>query len=131
MPILSVDAERGSVLLNVDGAVENWTSNPEDPWMVNDAIASVDEYINKVDMGITGDGFHARCSIYEALLYLPPAPFANEYMREMRKRQGFVSDRGPSFLHILGESNNGKSVFLFLTEEFVTAQAILPPFRIC
>ena len=121
-----MDLERGRVLLNVDGAVESRTAPPDDPGLVDEALASVEEYIGTVALGDTADGFHARCSMYEALLYMLSAPFANEYMKELRRKQGFVSSRGPPFLYILGESNNGKSVFLKYALKLITGHNIEP-----
>ncbi len=126
VPLMSVDLARGSVLINVDGRVEERTARTESAEQINEALASVEAYINTVDLGVSTDRFHAKCSMYEALLYMLSAPFADEYMREFRKRQGFVSSRGPPFLYILGESNNGKSVFLKYAIKLITGHNIEP-----
>ena len=126
VPLMSVDLPGNRVLVNVAGAVEVRTESPENPELVDEALASVEDYINTVDLGVSSDGFHAKCSMYEALLYLLSAPFANEFMKELRKRQGFVSSRGPPFLYILGESNNGKSVFLKYALKLITGHNIEP-----
>ena len=126
VPLMSVDLARGSVLINVDGRVEERTARTESAEQINEALASVEAYINTVDLGVSTDRFHAKCSMYEALLYMLSAPFSDEYMREFRKRQGFVSSRGPPFLYILGESNNGKSVFLKYAIKLITGHNIEP-----
>ncbi len=87
VPLMSTDMAKGCVLVNVDGRVEDRTERAESPEQIDEALASVEAYINTVDLGVSTDGFHAKCSMYEALLYMLSAPFADEYMKELRKRQ--------------------------------------------
>lgn len=126
LPLLRVDASRREVVLGLDGEVRTLTTPPAAPEILAGALAHVEEYLNTVDLGQTPDPKFAKVSMFEALLYLFAAPFADLYMRAKRRRYGVIDSRGPRFLYIYGPSQNGKSTFLRFALKLIAGRTVEP-----
>jgi len=123
---MRLDLERGVVRANIRGTVEDLTTPPTDPDEVDAALAHIEGYIDTVELGVSPDPLLAKKSMYEALLYVLAAPFANERMRATRERHGVVTSRGPKILYITGPSSNGKTAFLKFAMKILTGLNINP-----
>jgi len=126
IPVLSVDRERRELRLGLDGAVHVLSEPLPQPAAVVAALEHLDGYFNTVDLGQALDARFAKVSMFEALLSILSAPFANEYMRLKRRRYGIIDSRGPRFLYIYGQSHNGKSTFLRFALRLIAGRLIEP-----
>lgn len=118
--------EKKEVRLGMDGTVEILTEPLPDPSAVGSALEHLEGYLQTVDLGQAPDPKFAKVSMFEALLYMLSAPFANEYMRLKRRRYGVIDSRGPRFLYIYGPSQNGKSTFLRFALKLISGRMVEP-----
>jgi len=125
-PLMRVDLEQEQILLGINGSVVSLTQALPDSSEVNRALQHIEDYVNTVDIGQALDPNFAKTSMFEALLYVLSAPFANEQMRDRRRRYGVIERRGPRFLYIYGPAQNGKSTFLSFALKLLTEQIIQP-----
>lgn len=126
VPVMRADAAKAEVRLGLDGEVKVVTAPLPEPAAVDAALAHLESYFGTVDHGQAPDPRFAKVSMFEALLYLFAAPFANEYMRLKRGRYGAIDSRGPRFLYIYGPSQNGKSTFLRLALRLIAGRSFEP-----
>ena len=126
IPFLRLNAERGELLLGLSGALKILTEPPPTPSDVSEALAHIEDYIQTVDSAKSTDPLYAKISLFEALLYMFFAPFAQEYMKAKRTKFKRADVRGPRFLYIYGPSQNGKSTFLRFALRLLTGTEIEP-----
>ncbi|MBI3553249.1 MAG: phospholipase D family protein [Elusimicrobia bacterium] len=126
VPVMRVDAAKGELRLGLDGEVRVVSEPLPEDKAVDAALAHLESYFETVDHGQAPDHRFAKVSMFEALLYLFSAPFANEYMRVKRSRYGAIDSRGPRFLYIYGPSQNGKSTFLRLALKLIAGKSFEP-----
>jgi hypothetical protein len=93
---------------------------------VNNALQHIEDYLNTVDEAQAWDPKYTKTSMFEALLYILSAPFANEQMKDKRRRYAVIDRRGPRFLYIYGPTHNGKSTFLTFVLKLLTGQIVEP-----
>ncbi len=124
VPLLLVSKERKELLLGIDASLAPLSEAPPAPATVNQGLELIESYINSVDLAESANPLSAKTSMFEALLYLFFAPFANEYMRAKRARYGLIDTRGPRFLFIYGPSHNGKTTFLKFALKLMTGQVM-------
>ena len=127
MPLMVVDLERREVRLGFDGAVHTLTESLPDRETVDGALNHIEAYLDTVDLGQCPDPPFAKASMFEALLYVFYAPFANHDMKLKRIRFGNIDSRGPRFLYIYGPAQNGKSTFLEVIDAMISSYAIKTP----
>jgi len=125
-PLLRFDRDREELRLGLNGSVVSLTAPLPDTSQVNQCLQHIEDYIHTVNLGQTTDPTFVKTSMYEALLYILSAPFANEQMRIRRRRHGVIDRRGPKFLYIYGPSQNGKSTFLRFILKLLSGDFILP-----
>lgn len=126
IPLMRVDIEREEIRLGVNGSVLSLSEAIPDSTLVNQCLQHIEDYLHTVDFGQSPDPKFAKTSMFEALLYVFFAPFANEYMKNKRNRYGIIDQRGPRFLYIYGPSQNGKSTFLRFALKLLTGHMIQP-----
>jgi hypothetical protein len=126
VPLMRVNAAKNELWIGIRGNIERIDSPVGAPEEVREALADVEAYIETVDLGQCLDPMFAKTSMYEALLYLMAAPFANEQMREMRRRYALVNKRGPRYRYIYGPAQNGKTTFLRYGLKLITGNLIEP-----
>lgn len=126
VPLMRVDLVRQEVMLGINGSVNTCTEPLADASSVNKALEHIETYLHTVDWGQSADPQFAKTSMFEALLYVFSAPFANEHMKIMRSRYGLLDTRGPKFLYIFGPSQNGKTTFLRFALKLLTGHHIQP-----
>lgn len=126
IPLMRIDLEKREVRLGIDGKVSVCTEPLLDKQIVDDALENIETYINTVDLGQTSDPVFVKTSMFEALLYILSAPFANKYMKLRRQKLGIVNKRGPNFLLIYGPSGNGKSFFIRYCLRLLSGRFIEP-----
>ena len=124
VPLLLVSRERKELLLGINASLEPLSEALPSPATVNQGLELIESYINSVDLAESANPLSAKTSMFEALLYLFFAPFANEYMRAKRARYGLIDTRGPRFLFIYGPSHNGKTTFLKFALKLMTGQVM-------
>lgn len=122
VPLLLLSTQKRELLLGIDASLVPLTAPLPDSATVNQSLESVESYLNTVDFGESADPLCAKTSMFEALLYMLSAPFANEYMRAKRARYGLIDTRGPRFLYIYGPSRNGKTTFLRFSLKLLTGR---------
>jgi hypothetical protein len=125
-PLMRVDLERQQMWLGINGTVLPMAEPLPDAGQVNDALQHIESYVNTVDLGQAPDPVFAKTSMFEALLYMLAAPFANEHMKDRWSRFGGFAQRGPRFLYIYGPAQNGKSTFLRFALKLLTGRAVQP-----
>ena len=125
-PLMRVDLEREETQLGINGSVLSLSEAIPDSILVNQGLQHIENYLDTVDFGQSPDSKFAKTSMFEALLYMFFAPFANEHMKNMRGRYGIIDRRGPRFLYIYGPSQNGKSTFLRFALKLLTGHMIQP-----
>ena len=127
VPLMQVDVFKGALSLGFRGDIRRIDAPPASATEVFQALAHVEDYVNTVDLGQCPDPMFAKTSMYEALLYLMASPFANEQMKERRRRLGGTGiRRGPQFLYIYGPAQNGKSTFLRYFLKLLTGSLVDP-----
>lgn len=126
LPPMYVNLEKSEVVVGVNGTINLRTAPLPEPAVVNRALEHIETYFNGVDTAQTLDATYAKMSMFEALLYLFFAPFANEYKRAKRKHYGIADPRGPRFLFIYGPSYNGKSHFCQFALKLLTGHVVQP-----
>lgn len=126
VPLMAVDMEHREVRLGINGVVVKRTQLPEDREAVAQALEQVEAYLETVEGGKALDKGFAKASMFEALLYILAAPFAHEHMKVKHRRYGVVDPRGPRFLYIYGQSQNGKTTFLRFALKLLTGEIIDP-----
>lgn len=126
VPPMKADLDRRQVVLCIRASVKVLTEPLADSLEVNEALGHIEDYLNTVDWGETGEPDFVKASMFEALLYMLTAPFFHEYMKIKRSRVGLVDRRGPRFLYIYGPSGNGKTTFLRFALKLLTGEDILP-----
>ena len=125
-PLMRVDMEREEIRLGVNGSVLSLSEAIPNSILVNQGLQHIEAYLPTVDSGQSPDPKFAKASMFEALLYMFFAPFANEYTKNKRNRYGIIDRRGPRFLYIYGPSQNGKSTFLRFALKLLTGHMIQP-----
>ena len=126
VPLMRVNVSRREVWLGFRGDIQRIDAPIGSPAEVAQALADVEAYIETVDSGQCPDPTFAKTSMYEALLYVMASPFANELMKERRRRLGVVNRRGPRFLYIYGPTENGKTTFLRYCLKLITGSLVEP-----
>ncbi len=126
VPLLILSRERQQLLLGLDTPMVVLTEAPSDPALVDRSLELVETYLHTVDSGESTNPLSVKTSMFEALLYMFFAPFANEYMKARRARFGLMATRGPRFLYIYGPSQNGKTTFLQFALKLLTGRIIEP-----
>jgi hypothetical protein len=126
IPLMRVDLEKEQVRMGFGGKVLLCTGPLPDKQNVNLALEHIESYINTVDLGRTSNPIFVKTSMFEALLYILSAPFANEYMKLRRQKFGFVDLRGPRFLLVYGPSGNGKTSFVRFCLRLLSGHSIEP-----
>jgi len=126
VPLLILSRERRELLLGLDAPLSSLTEAPTSSTAVHQGLELIEAYLNTVDFGESANPLSAKTSMFEALLYVFSAPFANEYMRAKRARYGIIDTRGPRFLYIYGPSQNGKTTFLRFSLKLLTGRIIEP-----
>ncbi len=124
VPLMLLSVEKKELLLGIDGELQPLTQALPEPEKVDGALKSIESYMNTVDIAESSNPLAAKTSMYEALLYLFSAPFANEYMQAKRARYGIIDTRGPRFLYIYGPTQNGKTTFLRYVLKLLTGRFI-------
>ncbi len=122
IPLMRVFLEKGEVNLIITDKLANvevekpmfnvLTEPLPDRGTVNKSLEHIEAFINTVDLGKSSKPIYVKTCMYEALLYVLAAPFANEYMSLLREKFALAGNRGPQYLLIYGKSGNGKSQFL-------------------
>ena len=81
---------------------------------LNKALDHFERYINTVELANSfTDELYSKSSMCEALLYMFAAPFFYYWFKAYsRESINQVGNKGPRYLCLYGESNNGKSKFL-------------------
>jgi len=125
-PLMRVNIEREEIRLGVNGSVLSLSEAAPDTTLVNQGLQHIEDYLHTVNFGQSPDPKFAKTSMFEALLYMFFAPFANEYMKNKQNRYGIIDQRGPRFLYIYGPSQNGKSTFLRFALKLLTGHMIQP-----
>lgn len=126
LPLMRVNMSRQEVWLGFRGDIQRIDAPVGSPAQVKQALEDVESYIDTVDLGQCPDPMFAKTSMYEALLYVMATPFANELMKERRRRLGAVNRRGPRFLYIYGPAQNGKTTFLRYSLKLITGSLVEP-----
>jgi hypothetical protein len=126
VPLMRVDPAKRELRIGLDGEIKTVSEPLPGASTVDAALEHVESYIRTVDLGQAPDPRFAKVSIFEALLYMFAAPFANEYMRLKRGRYGVIDSRGPRFLYIYGPSQNGKSTFLRFALKLIVGRPFEP-----
>ncbi|MDD5655665.1 MAG: phospholipase D family protein [Elusimicrobia bacterium] len=126
VPIMRVYPDKRELRIGLDGEIRTLSEPLPDASSANAALEHIESYLQTVDLGQAPDPRFAKVSMYEALLYMFTAPFANEYMRIKRSRYGVIDSRGPRFLYIYGPSQNGKSTFLRFTLKLIAGKPFEP-----
>jgi len=125
-PLMRVDLGQEEIRLGINGSVLSLSEPVPEPALVNRGLQHIEDYLDTVDFGQSPDPKFAKTSMFEALLYMFFAPFANEYMKNKRAKYGIIDQRGPRFLYIYGPSQNGKSTFLRFALKLLTGHMIQP-----
>ena len=125
-PLMRVDLERQQIWLGINGSVIPVAEPLPDSKLVDNALQHIEGYVGTVDLGQAPDPRFVKTSMFEALLYVFAAPFANEHMKDKRSRYGIVDRRGPRFLYIYGPAQNGKSTFLSFALKLLTGHMMQP-----
>lgn len=126
IPLMHADVERREVRLGINGAVNVLTEPLPDSATINRALEHIEDYIQTVERGQTRDSLFVKRCMFEALLYILSAPFAHEHMKILRRLTGAFESRGPRFLYIYGDSQNGKTTFLRFAMKLITGQVMKP-----
>ncbi|MEK7286958.1 MAG: hypothetical protein AAB091_00150 [Elusimicrobiota bacterium] len=126
IPLLRVDREKKELRIGFNGTVEPLAQTPAEPAVVAKSLEHIEEYISMVEEGQSPDPRFAKTSMFEALLALFCAPFANEYLKAKRSHYGAIDSRGPRFLYIYGPSQNGKSTFLRFVLKLISGHSLEP-----
>ena len=126
LPLLTVDIAARQVRLAMRGELATLTEPLGERTVVDSSLAVLEDYIQSVDWGKAPAPLLAKTSMYEAMLYMFAAPFANEQMRIMRQRHGALERRGPKMLYLYGPSSNGKTTFLRFALFLLTGQHVQP-----
>ena len=126
VPLMRVNVPRREVWLGFRNDIQRIDAPLGASAEVDLALTDVESYIETVDLGQCPDPMFAKTSMYEALLYVMAAPFANELMKERRRRVGVVNRRGPRFLYISGPAQNGKTTFLRYCLKLITGSLVEP-----
>ena len=126
VPLMRIDENKRELWLGFKGEIRQLNQPLAPPDEVDAALASIEEYINTVDLGECPDRVFAKASMWEALLYILSAPFTDEQMRERRRHYGSVNRRGPRFLYLYGPSHNGKTTFLRYALKLITGELVDP-----
>ena len=124
VPLLRCDVAKQELLLGFRGNIGR-VDAPDGPVdEIHESLADLESYIDMVELGQCSDPLYAKMSMFEALLYILAAPFANEQMRDRRSRVGAVNRRGPSYMYIYGPAQNGKTTFLRYSQMLITGTLI-------
>ena len=129
VPVMHVDTAGRELWLGFKRRIRRIDEEVGSPADVAQALGRLEEYVSTVDLGHTPgkDGAErAKASMLEGLLYFMAAPFANELMRERRRRLARVNRRGPLYLYIYGPAHNGKSTFLSYALNLITGEIVEP-----
>jgi hypothetical protein len=126
VPLMRVNVSKQEVWLGFRGDIQRIDASLGPSEEVNKALEDVESYVRTVELGECPDPTFAKMSMYEALLYIMAMPFANELMKERRRRSGIVNRRGPRFLYIYGPAQNGKTTFLRYSLKLITGSLIEP-----
>lgn len=127
VPLMAVDVDRRQVRLAMDGSLRTLNEEPPEPSAINRALDHLERYINTVELGQSPEPLVAKTAMFEAILYVLAAPFANEHMKIMRRSFGVqTTRRGPKWLYLYGPSSNGKTIFLQFALSLLTGQPTTP-----
>jgi len=126
LPLMTVDVQRREVRIGIKGSPMVLTAPFATPPEISAGLAGVESYINTIDRGKTLDAVLAKTAMYEALMYMLAAPFADLHMRIMRERFGNLDRRGPAMLYLVGPSSNGKTTFLQFALQLIASTQIMP-----
>ena len=126
VPLMKVDFNQGNIILGIGGKrysrVEQEITKP----ILNQYLQNIENYINTIDIGNAPRPAITKMYVFEALIYLFTTPFFNEYLKRRRKSVGEVDVRGPRFLFIYGDSQNGKTTFLRYVLKLLSGHKIMP-----
>lgn len=113
VPKMYVDEEQRQLTLTAGGGQTRiGTAPPDDPAAINDALAHLEAYFDTVDKyAQTNRPLAMKTHMFEALLYLFWAPFANRYAEHLWRNNLQLDKRLP-YLFLFGESNSGKGTFI-------------------
>ena len=112
IPVMKYYPEKNSLMIGLNGESIRLSSPIAGPEQIDHELANLEEYINCVDFGNAPTPEITKMYMFEALIYLFSAPFANQYLDIRRRCVGEIDKRGPRFLYIYGDSQNGKTTFL-------------------
>ena len=110
MPLMRIDQKSGNVTIGLGG--NKFTLNNDvSPEQINAGLADIESYIKLVDQAICHHPKAVKMTMMETVLYTMAAPFANEWLRQKRKRTMLTDRTGPRHLIVYGPGGNGKTTF--------------------
>jgi hypothetical protein len=110
MPLMRIDQNSGKVTIALGGRKFDLNANVS-PQEINAGLADIENYIRLVDQAICHHPKAVKMTMMETVLYTMAAPFANEWLRQKRKRTRLTDRTGPRHLIVYGPGGNGKTTF--------------------
>ena len=126
IPLMKYYPEKNGVIIGLDGESILLSKSIPEVELIDRWLANLEAYIDCVDFGNAPDPEITKMYMFEALIYLFSTPFANQYLDIRRRNVGEIDKRGPRFLYIYGDSQNGKTTFLNWILKLIVGERIEP-----
>ena len=110
VPLMKIDEFSGQVIIGVGGR-KIQLPNDISQEQINRGLADIEDYISLVDRAFCHHPDAVKMTMFETILFTMAAPFANQWLKQKRRRAGLSNKRGPRHLVIFGEGHNGKTTF--------------------
>ena len=110
VPLMKIDESTGQVIIGVGGRKIQLPTDISQE-QINLGLADIEAYISLVDRAFCHHPDAVKMTMFETILFTMAAPFANQWLKQKRKKAGLSNKRGPRHLVIFGEGHNGKTTF--------------------
>ena len=126
IPVMKYFPEKNNLIIGLNGERIQLSRPLSEPEIIDAWLSNLEGYVNCVDFGNAPTPETTKMYMMEALMYLFSAPFANQYLDIRRRNVGEIDKRGPRFLYIYGDSQNGKTTFLSWILKLMIGERIDP-----
>ena len=124
-PLMKIDESTGHVTIGIGGQkiqLPTEVSQAE----INQGLDDIESYISLVDRAYCHHPEAVKMTMFEAILFSMAAPFANQWLKQKRRRAALSNKRGPRHLLIYGDGHNGKTTFGRFQNHLLCGRAIDP-----
>ena len=126
IPVMKYFPDKNNLVIGLNGEPIQLSKPLSKPEVVDAWLSNLEGYVNCVDFGNAPTPEITKMYMMEALMYLFSSPFANQYLDIRRRSVGEIDKRGPRFLYIYGDSQNGKTTFLSWILKLMIGERIDP-----